>query len=190
MENILKNEWEFFNEVSSKYPSGYFNQGNSILATDLPVALYERAGYTTIGQKGEASWGVRKALGWEGTRYTVTRDELNTAHNSGDNSTWARIKEKAIESIFAGKPVLFECVAYTENYPGSHAVAAIGYDASIDEFLFVDSGSGWTHDEPLMFWTNFEYILEPSEESVIWVFDFDEEALIVPKKETGFDKAK
>lgn len=194
--HILRSEWSSYDEVSSKYPNNYFNEGSSILITDLPVALYEGS-YTTIGQKGEASWGVRQVLGWTGTRYTVTESELNAAHTNGDNGTWARIKEAAIKSIFAGKPVLFECVGYSEgftnnDYAGSHAIAAIGYDASIDQFLFVDSGSGWAHNEPFTYWTHFESVLNPSEESAIWVFDLDAEAesTLIPKKTTGLDKAK
>lgn len=180
--------WTFKNDVmaTSVYTDGYFDVGKEILATDLPTALKlvnsDGSVYTTVGAPGEASWGVRKALTWTGERLSV---ETLTKDN---RTAWADIKRSTIDSILAGKPVVFECVGYggedttSSNYGGLHAVAGIGYDASTDTFKIVDSTWGLPSDEvPMVYWTSFEALLEPSGESAVWVFSaFDSGATLTP----------
>jgi hypothetical protein len=176
-------KWDFLEDVMATgvYADGYFDEGREIHATDLPVAQISSDTYTTLGVIGEASWGVRKALGWTGERLTV---ETLTSSN---RTAWADIKKSAINSILAGKPVIFECVGYAtgitgDTMGGAHAVAAIGYDAKTDEFKVIDSTWGLPSDDvPMEYWTSFEAMLEPSAESAVWVFSsFDDGATINP----------
>lgn len=178
--------WDFKDLVISagKYASNYFTKANTdgIYATDLPVDKIYDDNITTEGEIGTASWGVRKVLGWTGER--------KTAGNAGsaDYTAWANIKKSAIDSILAGKPVIFECVGYggndttSTNYGGLHAVAGIGYDAKTDKFKVIDSTWGFPSDDvPMEYWAAFESLLEPSEESAVWVFSaFDSSAILTP----------
>ena len=170
--------WDFKDNVMATgvYADGYFNEGNQIYATDLPVDMISSDSYTTVGAVGEASWGVRKVLGWTGERLTATTDR-----------TWASIKKATIDSIFAGKPAIIECVRYSNGITGNecgglHAVTAIGYDAKTDRFKIIDSSWGFPSDAATMeYWTTFEALLEPSEESAVWVFSaFDSNAILTP----------
>ena len=174
--------WDFKDAVAAKYANGYFNEGNSIYATDLPVDMISSDTATTEGEVGTASWAVRKVLGWTGTRMTDGFPESKT------DTGWVDIKKAVIDSIFAGKPVIFECVGYAgnsttaSNFGGVHAVTAIGYDATTDMFKIIDStGFVQYDDKPVAYWTNFEAMLEPSTESAVWIFSaFDSGATITP----------
>lgn len=165
--------WDFKDAVMATgvYADRYFDEGNKIYATDLPQDKISTDTKTTEGEPGTASWGVRKALGWTGERLTV---ETLTKDN---RTAWADIKKSAVDSILKGKPVVFECVGYgsnkttSQNTGGLHAVAAIGYDGDKDMFKVVDSTWGFPSDEiPMVYWTEFEAMLEPSAESAVWVF--------------------
>lgn len=181
--------WDFKDDVMATgvyADDGYFDEGSTIYVTDLPTDLISTDEDTTEGETGTASWGVRKVLGWTGERLTGGKPTTNK------DSTWADIKRQAIDSIFAGKPVIFECVGYLGSatdisnansllyYGGAHAVAAIGYDATTDMFKIIDSTWGFPSDEiPMEYWTTFEAMLEPSGESAVWVFsEFDSGATI------------
>ena len=175
--------WDFKNDVMNTgvYENGYFDLNKTIYATDLPVDKISNDTNTTLGLIGDASWGVRKSLGWTGERLT------GGAVTSSNVTAWADVKKRAIESVLAGKPIIFECLGYSDSMThltmgGLHAVAAIGYDADTDMFKIVDSTWGMPSDEiPMVYWTSFECLLEPSDESAVWIFsDFDSEAVFMP----------
>ena len=186
-------ECDFMDAImaTGKYAQDYFKEGNEIYATDLPIAISATTGSeiddqinTILDNKtGEAMWGVCKALGWSGERYTADVEK-----------SWADIKRMVIDSIFAGKPVLFECVGAGPNdtiatYVGNHAVAALGYDAKTDKFKIIDSAWGFLPDEvPMVYWTTFESLLAPSEISSVWIFSkFDAAARITPAPTDAID---
>ena len=200
--NLSSDNWEYRDLIMNLnlnddygnplYSDDYFNKGRTVLIRDLPVCLKNGTGadgeYTQLGVPGEATWGVRKVLGWDAERRTASPSDL-----ASNPLLWANIKRDAIESIFDGMPVLIECVAYAYgtsdlSYQGMHAVTAIGYDGDTDMFLIIDSGAVFEPDihGPAVYWLPFEALLDPSEESAVWIFSkVDVGATITPISENS-----
>jgi hypothetical protein len=102
-----------------------YEVGSEITAFDLPNKLSDQE----YGGEYTSFWGVCKALGWTFTK------TLSTDFEDGKST----LKKTLIENLSENKPVLITIHSRAENVDGGHAVAVIGYDATVDKFLVVDS---------------------------------------------------